>query len=243
MLLISIWLLMKVFYISRKVINEFKTNVLNDYSYIGYLEYLKRKNGKVPGDYAIGKRRNREITKEGFEIHHDMENEIPGLSNKNKFTQREYQSSEHLTYCDKMEHLLLHTLIVKESDMEKVSEGKVLLGINGIINHMIPDLNSIFAQPQNNFRRKKLEQHKVVINNNKYGVDFYVKLLFDIHNILKEKNFDFESKLKYGCDGHNLLSYMFNPDCSKFNDSTQYIWRNNRRLMAMVGKIIKDDSN
>src|SRR5699024_3960677 len=53
---------------------------------------------------------------------------------------REWQAAENLVYCDYLEHLFLHILICEYpvSHTEDV-------GVGGVINHLVPQLNDLYS--------------------------------------------------------------------------------------------------
>ena len=84
-------------------------------------------------------------TKEGLVVHHKDEDKMIMLSTKEiaeKFP-FEWQTKEHLVYCDMLEHLLLHVLICKYPSNEKVPGFDV--GIGGASNFIIPELNDVYC--------------------------------------------------------------------------------------------------
>lgn len=102
-------------------------------SYLQVVEFLLTKYGPATNDYfsersyerflrgeikSITKRKYSR-TQEGLYCHHIDENKFENLSNihyirKNKYPFT-YQSKDRLVYCDLFEHLILHTLIAKET--------------------------------------------------------------------------------------------------------------------------------
>ncbi|PTJ64190.1 hypothetical protein [Staphylococcus saprophyticus] len=108
-------------------------NLLN-MSYDEVIILLNKQYGEVTDNYykekSYNKFLNGEIksiskgkfskTKEGLYCHHVFENKYDNLSNADfinhyKYT-FDYQKKENLVYCDLFEHLILHTLIAKESN-------------------------------------------------------------------------------------------------------------------------------
>lgn len=104
-------------------------------SYIEYVEYLLTKYGPVPEDYVIknkngtGYRKNTNITKANFEIHHIYEIEVANLSDPVFYPFTAFQKASALVYADYIEHAILHYLIVKETS--SYSD----LGWGGLFNH------------------------------------------------------------------------------------------------------------
>ncbi len=107
---------------------------VKNFTYKEYLAYLKQKYGKVL--YRYGNKKNH---KRGLFIHHDKENEIPSLSHTdNRKAFPEYQAPEFLTYCDYLEHLLLHIMIGRETAITKN------LGLDGPCFYIIPAIISYY---------------------------------------------------------------------------------------------------
>lgn len=123
-------------------------NKIKNYNYKEYCEYLQNKYGKARFGYYTenwNQRKNITRTKEGLIIHHIKEDKAIMLSNsifakKNPY---EYQSADNLTYCNYLEHLLLHILIVEENATNNNKKEEV--GIGGIINFIVPELNDWYS--------------------------------------------------------------------------------------------------
>lgn len=136
------------------------------FTYKQYLAYLKQKYGKVL--YRYGNKKNH---KKGLFIHHDKEDEIPSLSHSdNRKAFPEYQAPEFLTYCDYLEHLLLHIMIGREANPE------LNLGLNGPCKYILPAI---------------INYYKEGIRNTKWDPEYYTALdgkkdIFD--NLLVEYN-------------------------------------------------------
>lgn len=123
-------------------------NKVKNFTYAEYVEYLQEKYGLSKTAYftegwsPIAKTKR---TSEGLFVHHVKEDCEIMLGNK-KFAEKqpyEYQLPKNLVYCDYLEHLLLHILIVKYP-----GESQNLLtmpGIGGIINFLIPELNDYYS--------------------------------------------------------------------------------------------------
>lgn len=109
---------------------------LLDLSYIDLVQHLIQKYGEARDDYyrensykRFLKGEIKSITKgkfarskEGLFCHHVYENKSLKLSDidfikKNKYPYR-YQKKENLVYCDLIEHLILHAVIAKETNLE-----------------------------------------------------------------------------------------------------------------------------
>lgn len=144
-------------------------------SYKDALKLLKEKYGVPTGNYFINLinfTTNPKIkrTKEGLFIHHDMENKFVMLSTKGYAEHYpEAHEAENLTYCNLLEHLILHLIIHREkinlyeqlgSDkyFEQVTLQKATpkgetepiigtpdVGIGGAVNYLIPDIEAWYS--------------------------------------------------------------------------------------------------
>lgn len=113
-------------------------NEIKDLTYNQYCNYLKNKYGTVPFKYG-NTLNNR--SDEGLFIHHIKEDTVANLSDHKtaKKSPKEYQQSENLTYCNYLEHLLLHIIIGEE-----LSDDKNIIGIGGAAFFMIPYLRNFY---------------------------------------------------------------------------------------------------
>lgn len=116
-------------------------NIVKNYNYYDYCEYLQNKYGLPPKPYytATIKTVNRKYnsrTNEGLYIHHVYEFDFPHLSQKEVAQEHdyEYQMPSHLCYCDYLEHLLLHTMITEGTGRNS----------DGVEEFMIPELLHIY---------------------------------------------------------------------------------------------------
>lgn len=130
--------------------------------YYEQLEYLKKKYGAVPENYYLDVECTRKSTKngrgnDGLFIHHDFEydpaNPLTSDLSKPELARQfdyKYQRAENLTYCDYLEHLMLHCKI-------NVLRTRQLGGFirDGIMNYFAPDLNRWYARPEDLFGWKK----------------------------------------------------------------------------------------
>lgn len=127
-------------------INEYE--LVKSMSYREYCEYLKKKYGTAPCDYMTPNwSKNRKVTRtqEGLFCHHIYEDTAIMLCNPEyaKWNPFEYQKAENLVYCDWLEHLLLHVLIVEyPSDDQNYFEA---VGVGGAVNYMIPELSDYYS--------------------------------------------------------------------------------------------------
>ena len=111
-------------------------------------DYLKQKYGRVPENYFMDVNCTRKSTKngrgmEGLFVHHDYEYDpanplVNNLSNPEMARQFDYmyQHAENLTYCNYLEHLIIH---IKINLLRKEQLGHYIN--DGLVNFMIPELN------------------------------------------------------------------------------------------------------
>lgn len=129
-------------------------NLLNS-TYEDAVKQLIEKHGEVIDDYyrekSYAKFLNGEIktiargkyskTGEGLYCHHTLETKYENISDK-KFIAHfkypyEYHKKENLVYCDLIEHLILHTLIGKETNGVR--------GVRGIVAHIMPTVQDWYV--------------------------------------------------------------------------------------------------
>lgn len=121
-------------------------------SYKECLQELKDKYGPVTGSYFLTescKTPNKKIKRssEGLYVHHDYEYD-PDDDRVNNLSHSEiaimypwkYQQAENLTYCNWLEHLILH---LKINLLRKEQLGFYVL--DGVENFFIPQLNTFYA--------------------------------------------------------------------------------------------------
>ncbi len=115
-------------------------------SYNELVAFLLDKYGPVKGDY-FATEKCASVTHfikrsgEGLFIHHIDEDKVENLSNPNvaRISPPEYQKAGHLVYCNYLEHLLLHILIVENADNENPR-----FGCNGVFTFLIPSINDVY---------------------------------------------------------------------------------------------------
>lgn len=125
--------------------------------YETYIKFLWKKHGKVEGDYFTNEEKLTKNTKiprgkDGLYIHHIDEDKAIMLSTPayiKKFGYPfDFQKAERLVYCDLMEHMVLHMMIVKK-DIETKGKNRFhkqfLVGSGGIFNFMLPELLDIYS--------------------------------------------------------------------------------------------------
>lgn len=120
--------------------------------YYEQLAYLKKKYGPAPENYYLDVACTRKSTKngrgnDGLFVHHDFEydpaNPLTCDLSKPELARQfdyKYQRAENLTYCDYLEHLMLHCKI-------NVLRTEQLGGFirDGIMLYFAPDLNRWYA--------------------------------------------------------------------------------------------------
>lgn len=156
---------------------------VKDMTYLEYCDYLQGKYGIGLSDYmtkSFNKNAKCSRTKDGLIAHHKMEDTMIMLSTKEIAMNCpfEWQSKENIVYCDYLEHLLLHTLICKYPNKNKMPLAKV--GYGGVVNFLVPELNDLYsgwktAQP---WRQKC---HSIVIDDK----DVYLAILKQFMSIMK----------------------------------------------------------
>lgn len=120
-------------------------------TYREQLQYLKQKYGAVPENYFLDvnctrKSKKNSRTEEGLFVHHDFEYDpanplVNDLGKKELAVQFDYmyQHAENLTYCNWLEHLMLH---IKINYLRTMQLNCVIR--DGVVNHFIPDLNDMY---------------------------------------------------------------------------------------------------
>lgn len=85
-------------------------------------------------------------TKEGLVAHHKFEDHAIMLADKVLHMKNPFEMAigmENIVYCDYLEHLFLHILICENPAVEKNAFEAV--GIGGIVNFLVPELNDVFS--------------------------------------------------------------------------------------------------
>ena len=123
-----------------------------DLSYEDQLKYLKEKYGKPTGNYFLNescKSANSKIKrgKEGLAIHHDKEWNPEDITCHSLSTKElalkypyVYQEIDNLTYCNIIEHLMLH---IKIFLLRREVMGGISF-IDGVESFIIPQINDLF---------------------------------------------------------------------------------------------------
>ena len=151
-----------------------------DLSYSDNLLYLKKKYGICPGSYYLTEAcvsTNAKIRRgaEGLQVHHDKEWNPEDISCHSLSSKElalkypfDYQQSHNLTYCNALEHFLLH---IKIYQLRKEALNNFLF-IDGIESYIIPFLNDIYKA--HHFNKQYLKATKESIKEN---YDQYLQLL------------------------------------------------------------------
>lgn len=214
--------------------NNSEYKKVEKYTYEEYCNYLQEKYGIGLCNYMTENWvKNKKVTRtsEGLYVHHKFEDHAIALSHKANAIENpyEWQMAENLVYCDLLEHLFLHILIV-EKDTEEPSESRGL-GSSGIFIFLVPELNDLYSGwVTKELWRKRC--HEKIINDK----DVYLKLLKRIKKIYK----NFASK-KY--DGNKELVKEYNEDIverlSRSLNSSHGVWDdiNNKKLYRKIKKL------
>lgn len=200
--------------------------LVKNMSYLKYCDYLQKKYGIGLSDYFTenySKNPKCSRTDEGLVIHHKDENKAVNLSQKacaqkNPF---EWQTKEHLVYCDYLEHLFLHILICREYFKYSTFEE---LGVGGIVNYLVPELNDVYSGwiPEIQWQQNCFDR----IKNDK---DVYLLVLNEFIDWYKSED--------------NNFSYNLNVLHTSFNERYGY-WSkdNNASLFAEIDELWGDVS-
>lgn len=156
-------------------------------TYSEYCDYLQKKYGIGLHDYMTkswNKNSRCSRTKEGLVLHHKYEDHAIMLSTKafamkNPF---EWQQAKNLIYCDYLEHLFLHILICEHPSANQNKNEAV--GIGGIINYIVPELNDLYSGWKTEQEWRK-NCHDRVINDK----NVYLTLLKRFKNTCKDYPF------------------------------------------------------
>lgn len=150
-------------------------NKIKSFTYLEYCDYLQKKYGIGLCDFmtkSYNKNHKVTRTKEGLFAHHKFEDHAILLADKehamcNPF---EWQLAKNIVYCDFLEHLFLHILICENPSKDR--NVREAVGIGGIINFIVPELNDFYSGWETKEAWRKCCHDKV--RNNK---DVYLILL------------------------------------------------------------------
>lgn len=148
---------------------------VKDFTYLQYCDYLQGKYGIGKSDYMTKSwNKNHKITrtKEGLMVHHKYEDHAIMLSTKEYAMKNpfEWQLAKNMVYCDFLEHLFLHILICEYPSPERNEREAV--GIGGVINFIVPELNDVYSGWQTN-QEWRIICHSKIINDK----EVYLELL------------------------------------------------------------------
>ena len=122
--------------------------IIKNYNYLEYCDYLQKKYGKGLADYMTtswNKNQKASRTNDGLMAHHKYEDHAILLSTKEyaMLNPYEWQLAKNIVYCDYLEHLFLHILICENPSPDKNTDE--IVGIGGIINFIVPELNDFYS--------------------------------------------------------------------------------------------------
>ena len=150
-------------------------NVVKNYTYLEYCDYLQKKYGIPSYDYMTKSfNKNPKITRtnDGLFAHHKFEDHAIMLGNKEyaKNNPYDWQKKENMIYCDYLEHLFLHILICEYPHPERnIGEA---VGIGGVQNFIVPELNDLYS----GFHISQ-EYKQICFNKVKDAIDLYIILV------------------------------------------------------------------
>ena len=159
----------------KDIMNMREYNKVKGYTYLEYCNYLQKKYGIGRSAYMF-KNGNRNPkcsrTSDGLLAHHKYEDHAIMLGSKTHALTNpyEWQLPENIVYCDYLEHLLLHILICEFPAKNKNKYD--IVGIGGIINFIVPELNDVYSGWKSN-QKWRLKCHSLIINDK----DVYLKLI------------------------------------------------------------------
>ena len=210
--------------------------LVKNYSYDEYCNYLENKYGKCTENYfSKSFSRNPKVsrTKEGLFAHHRMENIACALSDPEtaKYFPYEYQEAKNIIYCDYLEHLLLHILISCIPDIDPD------LGIGGV-DRLISRLDSIYYSDDD-----YPDWEEECINNIIDDEDVY-KILLERANdrsVLLEHNIAVYKELDEYLRHSNKALVIIGTGGGKTTTALEYLRVNKiRGLVLCPSNIIKD---
>ena len=117
-------------------------------SYLDYCKYLQEKYGIGLMDYMnerFYKHPNVSRSNEGLYVHHIMEyvnDKIYNHADAKRYP-LEWQSQENIVYCDALEHLLLHVMMIR--DYPDKGTGNHYKGESDIMTYSVPCLNNYYS--------------------------------------------------------------------------------------------------
>ena len=167
-------------------------------NYLDLCDFLHKKYGVPNGNYFLTescKSKNQKITrgKEGLFLHHIKENEHIMLCNRDWAIHQPfaYQEGKNLAYCNYLEHLILHYKIVQE--YLETGESYELVGIGGILNFIVPEINDYF----NGYEYAKDWQKKAFSLVDKKSFNKLKDMIYDFITKAKNPIINAEARLSY----------------------------------------------
>ncbi|MDE5563139.1 MAG: hypothetical protein K2J01_06315 [Clostridiales bacterium] len=194
-------------------------NKIKDFTYLEYCDYLHQKYGIGLSDYMTkswNKNSKCSRTKDGLMAHHKYEDHAILLSTK-EFAMKnpfEWQLAKNIVYCDYLEHLFLHILICEYPSED--SNFLEAVGIGGIINFIVPELNDLYSGWETGQAWRKT-CHDLIINDK----DVYLTLL---------------KRFKTNCKNYPF----YTDDCLYTSFNEQYgLWsrKKNEKLFKEIEKL------
>jgi hypothetical protein len=174
-------------------------------TYLEYCDYLQSKYGIGLSDYMTKSyNKNKKVTRtsEGLFAHHKYEDHAIMLSTKeyamgNPF---DWQLAKNIVYCNYLEHLFLHILICEYPAPDK--NPLELVGVGGIENFLVPELNDLYSgwEPNQPWKQRCFDQvrndkdtyfallKRYKLNSPRYVIDDFLLRSFNEHYGLWSKH-------------------------------------------------------
>lgn len=200
-------------------------NQIKNLNYNDYCNYLQEKYGISEFSYFDDRSR-----KENLHRHHKFENVVPNLSNKDvaKSNPQEWQEGINLVYCDRLEHALLHTMIVEETSVQQcLGQGGAnkLISTSTVKDEMWEIINNRFQEAVSN-KQVVLEHNTVLYKEVEYNLETKNKALVVLGTGLGKTSTALEYIWKHQCRalviGPNNLIKCGWEKYSAFVDTTTY---------------------
>jgi hypothetical protein len=165
-----------------------KLNEYNDYHEL--LNDLKEKYGIPKASYftnnvSYSQRQSIKRGKEGLYLHHDFEDTAIMLSHpqfniENKYPY-EWHEPENLTYCNTLEHLMLHVLIATRKQGVVNAKLKQETGTGGAVNFIVPQINTYISRAYE-YKPQWLKTALSMFDDEKVVEQYYVCLEYLVKN-------------------------------------------------------------
>lgn len=230
------------------VLNDAKGYKLTDIhkllllDYEGACDFLKKKYGAISQPYFLNencKSPNNKIkrTSEGLVIHHIDEDKTAMLSTSSDALNAPwaYQQGERLVYCNMLEHLILHIKIYIDVSLKECWNG---VGLGGVINFIVPELNDWYSGFNNKVNYK---QHLKRVIIDQYDLYLLIlKYLFVLDDRLQLNYFLTSFNMFYGTWDKNNNSKVF-KDIKKVHKHAQTLKTSvNKTYIKQINKIHKN---